>query len=324
MFDRSGLASPTLANLVLDGLERRLADRIRKRWSNGRVIYNPKINFIRYADHFVVTGASPETLAKAQEVVVEILAERGLTLSPEKTRIVPLSEGFNFLGQNVRSYGDKVLIKPSKEALAKIYDKLRGIIRRSKSTEQRDLIRMLNPVIQGWVNYHRHAVFVGRLQQTRLPGLEVALAVGTTQASRQGPAVDQGTLLACPRDTDVDLRSRRHHRRHAADPLPGVRDGYPDPSSRQGTSGGQPVLATVGRLLGGTTRPAGRQHAQRAETAPTPVVIARRLLRSMPRAHNQGNRLGRTSPAAPRRRGIGAIQQSKIAAPELSSTASCQ
>jgi RNA-directed DNA polymerase len=155
---QGGIISPTLANMVLDGLEHRLADRIRKRWSNGRVVYNPKINFIRYADDFVVTGDSPETLAKAQEVVVEFLAERGLTLSPEKTRIVPLSEGFNFLGQNVRLYDDKVLIKPSKEALAKIYDKLRGIIRRSKSTEQRDLIRMLNPVIQGWVNYHRHAV----------------------------------------------------------------------------------------------------------------------------------------------------------------------
>jgi RNA-directed DNA polymerase len=110
------------------------------------------------ATRLVVTGDSPETLAKAKEVVVEFLAERGLELSPEKTRIVHLSEGFNFLGQNVRLYGGKVLIKPSKEALAEIYDKLRGIVRRNKSIEQRDLIRMLNPVIQGWVNYHRHAV----------------------------------------------------------------------------------------------------------------------------------------------------------------------
>jgi RNA-directed DNA polymerase len=155
---QGGIASPTLANMVLDGLEQRLAERIRKRRSNGLVVYNPKINLIRYADDFVVTGDSPETLAKAKEVVVEFLAERGLELSPEKTRIVELSEGFNFLGQNVRLYGDKVLIKPSKEAQAKIYDKIRDIVRRNKSIEQRDLIRMLNPVIQGWVNYHRHAV----------------------------------------------------------------------------------------------------------------------------------------------------------------------
>jgi RNA-directed DNA polymerase len=155
---QGGIISPALANMVLDGLEHRLADRIRKRKSNGTVVYNPKINLIRYADDFAVTGDSPETLAKAKEVVVEFLAERGLELSPEKTRIVHLSEGFNFLGQNVRLYGDKVLIKPSKESLARIYDKIRGIVQRNKSIEQRDLIRMLNPVIQGRVNYHRRAV----------------------------------------------------------------------------------------------------------------------------------------------------------------------
>lgn len=99
---QGGIISPTLANMVLDGLERRLADCIRKRKANGRVVYNPKINLIRYADDFVVTGDSAETLAKAKEVVVEFLTERGLELSPEKTRIVSLAEGFNCLGQNVR------------------------------------------------------------------------------------------------------------------------------------------------------------------------------------------------------------------------------
>lgn len=155
---QGGIISPTLANMVLDGLERRLTDRIRKRKSNGIVIYNPKINFIRYADDFVVTGDSAETLDRVKTVVIEFLAERGLELSPEKTRIVHLSEGFNFLGQNVKLYGDKVLIKPSNEALQRIYDKVREIVQRNKAVEQCDLIRMLNPVIQGWVNYHRHAV----------------------------------------------------------------------------------------------------------------------------------------------------------------------
>lgn len=155
---QGGIISPTLANMVLDGLERRLTDRIRQRKANGLVVYNPKINFIRYADDFVVTGDSAETLDRVKAVVIEFLAERGLQLSPEKTRIVHISEGFNFLGQNVRLYGDKVLIKPSQEALKRIYDKVRDIVQRNKAVEQRDLIRMLNPVIQGWVNYHRHAV----------------------------------------------------------------------------------------------------------------------------------------------------------------------
>lgn len=155
---QGGIISPTLANMALDGLERRLAERIRQRKSRGKVVYNPKINFIRYADDFVVTGDSPETLARVREVVVEFLAERGLALSPEKTRVVHLSEGFNFLGQNVRLYGDKVLIKPSKEALARILDTIRGLVRRYRASEQRDLIRALNPVLRGWANYHRHAV----------------------------------------------------------------------------------------------------------------------------------------------------------------------
>lgn len=155
---QGGIISPTISNMVLDGLERRLADQIRKRKSNGKVIYNPKVNFIRYADDFVITGDSMETLERAKEIVVEFLAERGLELSPEKTRIVHLTEGFNFLGQNVRLYDDKVLIKPSKEALQSIYGKIRDIVLRHKTVEQCDLIRMLNLVIQGWVNYHRHAV----------------------------------------------------------------------------------------------------------------------------------------------------------------------
>ena len=155
---QGGIISPTLANMVLDGWEQRLSDRIRKKKSDDAVVSSLKINLIRYADDFVVTGDSPETLARVRDVVVEFLTERGLTFSPEKTRIVSLSEGFNFLGQNVRLYGDKVLIKPSKESQAKIYDKICTIVRRNRADEQCDLIRMLNPVIQGWVNYHRHAV----------------------------------------------------------------------------------------------------------------------------------------------------------------------
>ena len=158
---QGGIISPTLANIVLDGLERRLADRIRRRrvTEDGKQrTIDPKVNFIRYADDFVVTGDSPETLERAKAVVVEFLTERGLALSPEKTQVVNIAEGFDFLGQTVRLYGDKVLIQPSKDAQKRIYEKVRDIVQSNQSMRQRDLIRMLNPVIQGWVNYHRHAV----------------------------------------------------------------------------------------------------------------------------------------------------------------------
>lgn len=154
---QGGIISPTLANMVLDGLERQLKDTFKIRRSKGETI-NPKVHLIRYADDFVISGDSPETLEQVQQILIEFLSERGLSLSSEKTRIVHLSEGFNFLGQNVRTYGGTMLIKPSKEALQSIYDKLRNIVQRNKSTAQHILIGLLNPVIQGWVNYHRYAV----------------------------------------------------------------------------------------------------------------------------------------------------------------------
>ena len=169
--------------------------------------------------------------------------------------------------------------------------------------EQRDLIRMLNPVIQGWVNYHRHAVSSVAFSKLDLHGLEVALAVGKTQASRQEPDVDQATLLAYARFTDVDLRNRRRHRRQAENYVTGVRDGHPDPSSCQGASGGQPVLATVGRLPCGTSRSARCQLTQRTGATSAPVAVARRALLGMRRAHHPGDRLGGSSRTPAGRRG---------------------
>ena len=61
------------------------------------------------------------------------LAERGLSLAPEKTRIVQLSNGFDFLGFNVRTYHGKLLIKPSKDAQGRIHRRVREVIGGSKA-----------------------------------------------------------------------------------------------------------------------------------------------------------------------------------------------
>jgi RNA-directed DNA polymerase len=155
---QGGIISPTLTNMVLDGLEARLAEAIRKRKSNGKVIYHPKVNLVRYADDFIVTGDSPETLAAVKQVIVAFLQERGLALSDEKTRVVHISDGFDFLGQNVRMYDGKLLIKPSKAAVKRVLEKIRATIRGNKTVAQPVLIGLLNPVIRGWVNYHRTVV----------------------------------------------------------------------------------------------------------------------------------------------------------------------
>ena len=86
------------------------------------------------------------------------LTERGLSLSEEKTKIVHIDEGFDFLSWNFRKYGGKLLIKPSKKAVATITRKISDIIRGSKSASQIDLIEKLNPIILGWALYHRSVV----------------------------------------------------------------------------------------------------------------------------------------------------------------------
>jgi RNA-directed DNA polymerase len=114
---------------------------------------------VRYADDFIITGNSQELLEREVKPCVEsFLAERGLELSQEKTNITHISEGFDFLGQNVRKYGDKLLIKPSAKNVKAFLDKVRETIRVNRSAKQETLIDLLNPMIRGWVNYHRHVV----------------------------------------------------------------------------------------------------------------------------------------------------------------------
>lgn len=156
---QGGTISPTLMNMTLDGLERLLQERLPTRQKvNGRTHLN-KLNFVRYADDFIITGESPEFLRdKVLPIVKEFLTERGLQLSEEKTVITHIEDGFDFLGKNIRKYNGKLLIKPSKTSVKSFLEKVRSIIKGNKSTKQETLIRKLNPVIRGWVNNQRYVV----------------------------------------------------------------------------------------------------------------------------------------------------------------------
>ena len=108
---QGGIASPTIANIALDGLEALLTERF---GSTYPAMNRLRVRLVRYADDFIITGTSQELLEKEVKPCVEaFLAERGLELSQEKTKITHISEGFDFLGQNVRKYDGKLLIKPS-------------------------------------------------------------------------------------------------------------------------------------------------------------------------------------------------------------------
>jgi len=104
--------SPVLANLALDGLERRLRATYPKSSGPRR---RAAVNLIRYADDFIITGRSKELLEEEVKPLVEqFMRERGLELAQDKTSVTHIEDGFDFLGQHVRKYNGKLLIKPSK------------------------------------------------------------------------------------------------------------------------------------------------------------------------------------------------------------------
>ncbi len=157
---QGGIISPLLANIALHGMEKTLDIKYNKQGASiGRRI------IVRYADDFVVFCETKEDAFESAEILSEWLKERGLTLSKEKTRIVHLSEGFNFLGFNVRHYrmsstktGWKLLIKPSAETMQEIRGKLRQIWLDNKGKNVAVIIKILNPVIRGIANYLRTQV----------------------------------------------------------------------------------------------------------------------------------------------------------------------
>src|SRR5713101_343946 len=137
---QGGIISPALANIALDGLELELRKRFRQL---------DKVHMVRYADDFIVTASSKELLENEVEpLVTDFLKTRGLELSPEKTSITHIDDGFDFLGWNVRKYGGKLLIKPSKKSVHIILDRIRSLVRANKATPQSVLIAMLNPQIK--------------------------------------------------------------------------------------------------------------------------------------------------------------------------------
>jgi len=147
---QGGIISPTLSNMTLDGLEEAVHSALPRR---------SRVNFVRYADDFIITGKSKRLLENQIKPVVEdFLAERGLTLSEEKTLITYIKKGFTFLGQTFRKHGRVLHITPAKEGVLALIRKVGALIRKHVSAPMPVLIKKLNETLRGWGNYHRHVV----------------------------------------------------------------------------------------------------------------------------------------------------------------------
>lgn len=149
---QGGIISPVLANIALDGLQRELTTL----FSTVREARAAKVNLVRYADDFVITGSSKELLeSRVKPLVEHFLAARGLGLSEKKTKITQVTEGFDFLGWNVRYFNRVLVTQPSKKNIKAFLDKVRTQLRERKAAAQTEVVDTLAPVIRGWANYHR-------------------------------------------------------------------------------------------------------------------------------------------------------------------------
>lgn len=146
---QGGIISPCLLTMTMKGLEATL-HRVTKR--------SDCVHIVVYADDFIVTAVSKEILEqKVKPAIQTFLKERGLELSPEKTKITHINEGFDFLGFNVRKYKHKLLIKPAKGQVDFLAN-IRNLIKKNKAGKTVGLLQQLNPRMRGWANYFRHVV----------------------------------------------------------------------------------------------------------------------------------------------------------------------
>ena len=153
---QGGIISPLLMNMTLDGLERIVRKSVP--WNMPQSNARTGVRVIRYADDFVITGKTRELLEqRVLPAIRTYLAERGLTLSHEKTKITQISEGFDFLGQHMRKHKNgKLITTPTRTSVQGLQIAIRTILKAHNSDSTWAMIRRLNQTIRGWCNYHRH------------------------------------------------------------------------------------------------------------------------------------------------------------------------
>lgn len=183
---QGGIISPTLANFTLNGLEdtilksiypitKSIEQRKPVRLRDGRVVrLNVGVSMVRYADDFVVVARSKQILNHyVTPAITKFLLERGLWLSPQKTKTFSLSQKntqLDFLGYTFKfsnkwsskrtmvfsreNSNNEIALFPNKEKVRNFILKLKQIISDSQNLTAIELISKLNPMIRGWALYY--------------------------------------------------------------------------------------------------------------------------------------------------------------------------
>jgi RNA-directed DNA polymerase len=155
---QGGVVSPLLLNIALHGMEEAAGVRYLSGTHVGHTRPGSPV-LIRYADDLAALCHSREEAEQVKRRLAEWLAPRGLTFNEDKTRIVHLADGFDFLGFDIRRYANgKLIIKPSKAAVQRIRERLRTEMRALRGANAAAVLQRLNPIIRGWAAYYRTVV----------------------------------------------------------------------------------------------------------------------------------------------------------------------
>jgi len=156
---QGGVISPVLLNVALHGMEQAAGVRYRSSGVHADRVVPDSPMLVRYADDLVAMCGSREQAEQVKERLTAWLAPRGLSFNEDKTRVVRLEEGFEFLGMHIRRYRNgKLLIKPSKAAVQRVRKRLTTEMRALRGANAQAVVARLNPVIRGWSAYYRGVV----------------------------------------------------------------------------------------------------------------------------------------------------------------------
>lgn len=315
---QGGILSPLLANLALSVLDEHFRDKWQamgtqaQRWRatrRGAATYR----IVRYADDFVVMVFG--TRNHAEELYGEIetvLAMIGLRLAPEKTRVVGIDEGFNFLGFRIQRHRQKgsdrklIYTYPSKRSMSTIRRKVTMATgRQTTSLPTKDLFRCLGQITRGWALYFRHGASaralgllnhhlwwrVWRWLRKKHPNRNAGWIIRRYYGPGQWWPTADGITLFQPATVTI----KRHRYRGNPYPQPVV-----DPRSEDRTSRtcGEPGAVRIARRVRRATRgngPGAIPTPRLGSTQHLPVCVEEILRRRSARTSN------RSTPHPPRR-----------------------
>jgi RNA-directed DNA polymerase len=155
---QGGVISPALMNIALHGMEKAAGVRYQRLSSSAATTVPGCPVLVVYADDLLALCHTRQQAKQVKARLAAWLAPRGLAFNEDKTRIVHLDEGCDFLGFNIRRYRGKLLTKPSKAALRRVRERLTTEVLALRGSNAEAVIARLNPIIRGWAAYYRIGV----------------------------------------------------------------------------------------------------------------------------------------------------------------------